>query len=465
MEEFECPVEGCEHEPFKTETALKSHLRSKHPDFAPEGGAREVPIVEEDFATLLRKFKIKGDLAANIAENISHTGGPSVFEEPELLLKRLTAWSSDVNPTRRKLIIEQWFAEKGIDISPEVQQKAGMTKEQIQKEEAETKGGVEVRYVYDEEAHVVRMAKKDEVGGTLAQAKELKTMAEESERAGAESPFMQDGEGRWVLNPKARVTGVELMAVQFMQQAQAKGEPVDPITAMTRAAETWKTLREGLGGGAGTQPAWMTDPVAFVGAIKTITGQEGLGGGASALPTWMTDPVAFVQAIKTITGQEGLGGGASAQPAWMTDPVAFVEAIRKITGGTEGDSALKEALTEMRQSVNEMKEERYRDQFAGQQRQIQDISNVLKQTLDTISDLQKGRVGRTEMDIIHEIVTGGKEELSGLRKDVKEAITSSSLPPSKTAEERDGRKQRVKKALKTDQEIEDLGKRLFFPQG
>ncbi len=405
MEEFECPVEGCEHEPFKTETALKSHLRSKHPDFAPEGGAREVPIVEEDFATLLRKFKIKGDLAANIAENISHTGGPSVFEEPELLLKRLTAWSSDVNPTRRKLIIEQWFAEKGIDISPEVQQKAGMTKEQIQKEEAETKGGVEVRYVYDEEAHVVRMAKKDEVGGTLAQAKELKTMAEESERAGAESPFMQDGEGRWVLNPKARVTGVELMAVQFMQQAQAKGEPVDPITAMTRAAETWKTLREGL------------------------------------------------------------GGGASAMPAWMTDPVAFVQAIKSITGETGGDSALKEALTEMRQSVNEMKEERYRDQFAGQQRQIQDISNVLKQTLDTISDLQKGRVGRTEMDIIHEIVTGGKEELSGLRKDVKEAITSSSLPPSKTAEERDGRKQRVKKALKTDQEIEDLGKRLFFPQG
>ncbi|GAI12578.1 unnamed protein product, partial [marine sediment metagenome] len=59
----------------------------------------------------------------------------------------------------------------------------------------------------------------------------------------------------------------------------------------------------------------------------------------------------------------------------------------------------------------------------------------------------------------------GKEELSGLRKDVKEAITSSSLPPGKTAEEREGRKRRVKGAIKTDQEIEDLGKRLFFPQG
>jgi len=115
--------------------------------------------------------------------------------------------------------------------------------------------------------------------------------------------------------------------------------------------------------------------------------------------------------------------------------------------------------------VDEMREQRHQDQFAGQQKQIQDIANLLKQTLDTISDLKKGRGGRTEMDIIHEIVTGGKEELSGLRKDVKEAITSSSLPPGKGAKEREDRKQRVGKALKTDQEIEDIGKRLFFPQG
>ena len=464
---YECPVEGCDHAPFKSLTGLKSHIRSAHPEYEPGGGgeAREVPIVEEDFTILLKKFRIKGGLAANIAENISHTGGPTVFEEPELLFKRLTTWSSDIPPGMRKNIIEQWFAEKQIDISPEVQQKAGMTTDQIQKAEAGTKEGAGVRYVFDEEKRVVRMAKKDEDGGTLAQAKELKKMADESEREGTESPFMQDGEGRWVLNPKARVTGVELMAVQFMQQAQAKGEPADPIEAMTRAAETWKTLREGLGGGAGTQPAWMTDPVSFIGAIKTITGQEGLGGGAGTLPTWMTDPVAFVEAIKTITGQEGLGGGAGAQPAWMTDPVAFVEAIRKISGGTEGDSALKDALTEMRQSLDAMKEERYRDQFAGQQRQIQDISKILKQTLDTISDLQKGRVGRTEMDIIHEIVTGGKEELSGLRKDVREAFTSSSLPPGKSAEEREDRKKRTRKSLKTDQDIEELGQRLFFPQG
>ncbi len=439
MEEFKCPVEGCEHEPFKTETALKSHLRSKHPDFAPTGEAREVPIVEEDFATLLRKFKIKGDLATNIAENISHTGGSNVFESPELLFKRLTAWSSDVNPSRRKLIIEQWFAEKGVPIPLEIQQKSGLTVEQLGKVEEETKEGAEVRYVFDVEKNMVRMAKKEERGGTLAQAKELLKMAEEREKAGTESPFMQDAEGHWILNPKARVSGVELMAVQFMQQAQQKGEPVDPIASMTRAAETWKTLREGL------------------------------GGGASALPSWMTDPVAFVGAIKTITGQEGLGGGASAQPAWMTDPAEFIKMIKAITGEAGGDSALKEALAEMRHSVDEMKEERYQDQFAGQQKQIQDITNILKQTLDTIADLKKGSTGRTEMDIIHEIATGGidflKTELPGMRRDIKEAFSSAGLPAPKSGEEREARKKRTKKALQTDQDIEELGKRMFFPQG
>ncbi len=229
-------------------------------------------------------------------------------------------------------------------------------------------------------------------------------MDDEHKGQGAESPFMQDGEGHWILNPKSRVTGVELMAVQFMQQSQAKGEPADPITAMTRAAETWKTLREGL------------------------------GIGAAATPTWQTDPAEFIKTVKAITGDSG------------------------------GDSALKETLTKMQESMDEMKEQRYRDQFAGQQKQIQEVTNVLNRTIDTISDMQKGSVGRTEMDIIHEVVIGGKEELSGLRKDVREAFVSSSLPPGKTAEERELRKQQTRKALKIDQEIEEIGQRLFFPQ-
>ena len=52
----------------------------------------------------------------------------------------------------------------------------------------------------------------------LSEAKELLKMADERAKEGTESPFIQNEDGRWVLNPKARVTGLELMAGQFMQQ-------------------------------------------------------------------------------------------------------------------------------------------------------------------------------------------------------------------------------------------------------
>lgn len=408
-ETYPCPVEGCDHEPFKTSQALASHIRSVHPEVpGHEGPAREVPIVEDDFATLLRKFRIKADLAANIAENVSQTGGPRVFEDPDTLLKRLTLWSTEIHPDRRKNIIDQWFAQRGIDIPPDVKQKAGMTTEQIQEAEKTTKEDDKVRYVFDEEKRLVRMAKKDERGGTIIEAKELLKMAEEVEKKDAESPFMQDGEGRWVLNPKARVTGLEYMAVQVMQKSQEKGEPVDPIAAMTQAAERMKTLRETFGGGGTTLPAWMTDPVAFTTAIKTIM------------------------------------------------------------GGNGGDSALKAEIAEMRKSMEVMKDERWAAMFAGQQKQIADLGTLINKAIDTMSDIEKRKVGRTEMDIIHEIATEGigllRDELPGVRRDIKEAVGSISLPAAKTAEQREERKGKIKQALETDKKIDELGRRLYLSQ-
>ena len=407
---FKCPVPGCEdsEKEFQKESALKSHIRSKHPEFVEgQGLAREVPIVEEDFATLLKKFKIRADLAANIAENISHTGGPRAFEDAEILLKRLTKWSSDITPATRNNIIDQWFAERQIDISPEIQKRAGMTTDQIQKAEAATKeAAAEVRYIYDLEARQVRMAKEGERGGTLAQAKELKKMAEEDEAGGKESPFAQDAEGNWTLNPKARVGGVELMAFQSLKQAQEKGEPFDPIVAMTKASEQMRILREGF------------------------------------------------------------GGGGSPLPAWMTDPVAFSNAIKSVMGGSGEDSALKESLAAMKKTIEELKDDKSRAQFEAQQKQIQDLAGTLNKTLEAIGDMKKDRGGKTEMDILSEIAKEGiglaKTELPGLRRDIREAISSVAPPPGKTSEQREERKKKFKEAIDTDQEIEELGKRVFF---
>jgi len=66
-ETYPCPVEGCDHTPFKMPQALGSHIHSVHLEVPGEqGSVREVPIVDDDFATLLKRFKIKADLAANI---------------------------------------------------------------------------------------------------------------------------------------------------------------------------------------------------------------------------------------------------------------------------------------------------------------------------------------------------------------------------------------------------------------
>jgi hypothetical protein len=246
---FKCPVPGCEdsEKEFQTETALKSYIRNIHPEFMEdESTAREVPIVEEDFATLLRKFKIKGDLTANIAENISHTGGPRAFEDAEILLKRLSLWSSDIPPAKRKLIIEQWFAERGVDIPPEIQKRAGMTSEQIRETEKKTKeeGEVEVRYIYDTDVKQVRMAKEGERGGTLSQAKELKKMAEES-KAGTESPFVQDGEGNWMLNPQCASRSSESPPAKrsptrlLRRSAIVSSSALLTLTPCLRVRESW----------------------------------------------------------------------------------------------------------------------------------------------------------------------------------------------------------------------------------
>jgi hypothetical protein len=409
-DEFRCPVEGCEHPPFKTQQARLSHIRNVHPEFLEEGPpAREVPIVEEDFATLLKKFKIRADLATNIAENISHTGGPTVFEVPEILLKRLSLWSTEIPPARRKNIIEQWFAERGVDIPLEIQQMAGMTAEQLRDSEKVTKDREsEVRYIYDTDVRQVRMAKEGEKGGTLAQAKELKRMAEEEEGTNKESPFMQDGEGNWTVNPKAKIGGIELMALQSLRQAQEKGEPFDPITAITQAADKWRAIRESL------------------------------------------------------------GVGGSSLPAWMTDPLEFTEAIKNITGGKGEDSATKEMLAAMQKTIDSLKEDKWHMQFEAQQKQIQDITGVLNRTLEAIGDMKKERVGRTEMDILHEVATEGiglaKTELPGLRRDIKEMLGSVALPPGRTSEQREDRKKRFKQAITNDKDIEEIGKRVFFSE-
>jgi hypothetical protein len=104
--------------------------------------------------------------------------------------------------------------------------------------------------------------------------------------------------------------------------------------------------------------------------------------------------------------------------------------------------------------------------FANQQDQISKLGAALNEAIKNMSEMQKGQVGRTEMDIIHDIAESGigllKTELPGLRKDIKEGLSSGVLPQSKTEEQREDRKGQFKEALQKDTDIEKIGTRLFL---
>ena len=260
----------------------------------------------------------------------------------------------------------------------------------IKKEIADKGGKRAVTYVYDTETRQVRMAKEGEIGGTLEQARELKRMAEEGKGKEVESPFITDEQGNWTLNPKARVTGVELMALESIRRSHDRGEPVDPLEALSQAAERMRVY------------------------------------------------------------QEALGGGAKQLPEWMTDPAKFIETVKTVAGGDKGDEGIRAELVELRQTISEMREGRYQAELAALQRQI----DALQKPIDV--------TGRSEMDILHEIANGVLKEAAGMRTDVKSYMLSQALPRPKTPEERELRKERYRTALAADEELELLGKRLFF---
>ncbi|MBA7567703.1 hypothetical protein ES708_09419 [subsurface metagenome] len=232
-------------------------------------------------------------------------------------------------------------------------------------------------------------------------------MAGEDKGGEAESPFITDEKGNWTLNPKARVTGVELMALEAVRKAQERGEAVDPLDALSQAAEKMKVYREALGGGN--------------------------------------------------------------RPDWMTDPAKFIETVERISGGGKGDETLKTELAEMRKTLTDMREDRYREQIDSQKQQIGVLATKVGELTDRVVDLSKPGTGRTEMDILHEIATEGlgvlKTELPGFRRDIKDALGSTVLPPGKSAEERKERTTNLRQAVEKDKNIEEIGRRLFFGEG
>jgi len=365
---------------------------------------RKVPIVEEDFAELLKKFRTKDDIAFNIAENISHTGGANVFEEPENLSRRLTAWSTEIAPAKRKLIIEQWFAEKGIPVLPDTLLRAGMSTAELEDkaiDQAEEESPV--RYVYDIDSHQIRMVKKGEPGGTLSQAERLKELANPDKSAGQEPAFVVGEEGTLQPNPQAKLGAVELLAFNAIRKAEARGEKPDPLDEMARATENIQRYKD-IFGGEKTNPAEM--------------------------PSWLENPAEFLKMMKGLSGES-------------------------------------EAVTELRATVESLREQLHQEEVDAQKRMISTLSQQVKDLSDKIDTINTAPSNsKNELDVLSEITREGldllKSELPSVRGDIRSAIGSIELPAKKSPAERAERVGRYKKSIETDDELVEVGKRLFL---
>ena len=370
-----------------------------------ENETRKTPIVEEDFAELLTKFKINEGAANNIAENISHTGGANVFEEPENLSRRLTAWSSEIAPAKRKLIIEQWFAEKGILLTPDILSRAGMTTTELEdKATDQAEEEAPVRYVYDTDSHQIRMTKKGEPGGTLAQAERLLELANPPPADNQEPPFIVGAEGTLQPNPQAKLGAVELLAYNAIRKAEARGESPNPLDAMAQASEEIQKYKDIFGSGE-----------------KTVS---------SSLPAWMGNPTEFFQMMKGLSGES-------------------------------------EAVTELRGTIQSLQEQLHKNEVEVQQRQVSALSQQVKDLGDKMDDIKNAPAqGKSELDILLELTKEGigllKSELPSVRGDIRSALGSIDLPAKKSPDARAARKERYKKSIETDEELLEVGKRLFL---
>lgn len=421
-----------------------------------EPEARVGPDERDDFSKMMQDYGVGEKQASVIAQYIADTGTDQVFDKPMELLQKVAMFPKWIHPTSRRHILDHWFALRKIPIPDEYSAVADKPSEEIRKKAAgheieEAKFSVdpetgyvrvattsdktaltwdeaqklskdvlakaegvekkqaekakkEATYVYDTEQGQVRMAKGDEVGGTLDQAKELKKMAEGGKKETAESPFITDAEGNWGLNPKARVTGIELMALDTMRRSQAKGEPLDPLEAMAQTAERLKVYQEVLGGGKST-------------------------------------------------------------PEWMTDPLKFIETIRTITGEGKGDDSLKQEISGLKDAIRLMQEAQYKAQIDSQRSEITALGQKIESLTGRIDELKRPVTGMTEIDLLNQLGTKALDELGGLRKDVKdtarEAITGGRLPPRKTTEERGEQHHRMRQTLEDIEDIEQLGQEIF----
>lgn len=154
-----------------------------------------------------------------------------------------------------------------------------------------------------------------------------------------------------------------------------------------------------------------------------------------------------------------IGGNPTRDPDGQ---LTWLQCLQLLQAGQQpqGDNG---GLKELRQEIASMRDQLQEERMKALTGQI---ATVAASVASLNEKLAGGLTGRTEIDILHEVATGGLGELHELRSDVKGWLFQSQvLPPPKSAEERKERTAKLKQAVQTDAEIETLGRKLFFREG
>ncbi len=384
------------------------------------------------FLDLIKKYPVKNP--ETVVDYVT-SQGETVLEEPSELAQALS--ECEITPVRRRQILKHWFASQGVDVPEPILKQATMsTENKAIVAERETKK--EEKYSVDTETGAIKVASTtDKTALTWDEAEKLsakikkdietrekkeakaEAKAEAKEKVGEgdeEIPFILDGEGNWILNPKAKIGGMELLAFEAVRKSQERGEPLDPFEVMKERARDIEMMRSVFGAGEGGRGP--IDSVEDLIKLKSLLGAD-------------EDTKALLSGIYKRLSEGGEGKGES-----------------------EDIKALRDELKDLNKKLEQKERERLADQITGLQNEMSNVRGELTKARTEAS-------AKNEYGIMSEGLKVADRRLGAI-ENIIQGIFGRRPPLLETGEKRE-LTEAISKEAKDEAELDQLAEKVFYP--